>query len=91
VAAGIDLLMLAHKAGAMVAATEAVRRRIAPETMATVIGTSTMSAYMNAFEFAQHATSQLQFYRRRCPRMCNPGFGVCALGGRVLYVEHGAF
>src|SRR5262249_56234048 len=29
--------------------------------------------------------------RRHCPRMCNPGFGVCALGGRVLYVEHGAF
>jgi hypothetical protein len=61
-AAGIDLLMLAHKAGAMVAATEAVRRKIAPWTMATVIGTSIMSAYMNAFEFAQHAHSQLQFY-----------------------------
>jgi len=61
-AAGIDLLMLAHNAGAMVAATEAVRRKIAPWTMATVIGTSIMSAYMNAFEFAQHTTSQLQFY-----------------------------
>jgi len=61
-AAGIDLLMLAHKAGAMAAATQAVRRKIAPWTMATVIGTSIMSTYMNAFEFAQHATSQLQFY-----------------------------
>jgi hypothetical protein len=54
--------MLAHKAGAMVAATEAVRRRIAPWTRATVIGTSLMSAYMNAFEFAQHANGMLQFY-----------------------------
>jgi hypothetical protein len=53
-------LMLAHKAGAMVAATQAVRRKIAP-TMATVIGTSIMSGYMNAFELAQHAHSQLQF------------------------------
>jgi FtsH-binding integral membrane protein len=61
-AAGIDLLMLAHKAGAMVAATEAVRRKIWPWTTATVIGTSLMSAYMNAFEFAQHAVGTLQFY-----------------------------
>jgi uncharacterized membrane protein len=46
----------------MVAATEHDRRKIAPWTRATVVGTSIMSACMNAFEFAQHATTQLQLY-----------------------------